>query len=189
MFADIHRIHVLKPIQYLRFSHTHRSGFPKVFRGGKIKFTDEGQEKRTTVECVLRDPAWLIEFTWKEVDGVAVRSPHQRRDRTLGMGGKVLGERRSVNFAKATAIFNRRLERGEYYYPPMLGLQGYRAIVHAPTGKEKPIAQSRDFGMVLHDFDYREKPPIPHVFHAKMVNGIVDVPSFYDTVLRSRKAA
>lgn len=182
LYPDIRQITLLNPILFIRRGHTHRGGLPKQTRTGEVH-TANDTKKRTTVETLLRDPAWMIDFTWKAVPGTVVQNHRQRRDRTCGMGPKTVGEPQQPNFAKATAIFMRRVERGEFYYTPTLGLSDFIASFHAPTGNESPIQQSRDFGMVLHDFDYRVMPPIPHVFHAVMRHGIIKVPSFYELVL------
>lgn len=163
IYADVRRIEVLKPIQFLRIGHTHMSEA----QAKRYGLTTPEDDRRTTVETYLRDPAWVIGFRW-------CRRPDSNHP---------------FNAAKIDAIFSRRVARGEFYYTPSLGLHQMRAIFHALTGDEQPIRQTRDLGMVLHDIDYQPRPAVPHVFHAEMINGIVEVPSFYDRVLRNRKEA
>lgn len=164
IYADVRRIHVLNPIRYVRLGHTHTGNVTSFGKRDGI-LRAPGALKRTTVETSLRDPAWLVEFMWRRMPG----SQHP------------------FDPSKIKAIFMRRVERGEFYYTPTLGLHEYRAIVAPVTGDERPIAQSRDFGMVLHDIDYRGPHAVPHVFHARMVDGAINVPSFYDTVLNPKR--
>jgi CRISPR-associated protein Cas5d len=128
-------------------------------------FTAPTPFKRVTSCVVLREPSWRVRF------------------RICTMQGSL------VDQEKADQIMNQRLHRGTFHSVPFLGVARYGASVTLPDGEE-PIDQSRDFGMVIHDFDYRERMPIQHVFHAKMVDGVIVVPSFYDKVLsQSRSVA
>jgi CRISPR-associated protein Cas5d len=160
----IRRIHVLNPIQYVQVAHVHAGAVPTP--GSKVP-----ESGRPTVETLLRDPAWMIEFDW-------CREPNHGKWRRTGA---------AFDIGKVDAIFKRRVARGEFFRTPSLGLHQLRAIFHAPTGRERAIHQSRDFGMVLHSIDYGRRPVVPHVFHAVMVDGVVDVPSLAE--VRGKKAA
>jgi len=161
--SAIRRIHVLNPIQYVQMAHVHASAI--AIPGSKKR------KARPTVETLLRDPAWLIEFDW-------CREPNHGKWR--GPGG-------DFDVGKVDAIFRRRVSRGEFFRTPSLGLHQLRAIFHAPSGRERAIHQSRDFGMVLHSIDYGKRPAVPHVFHAVMTDGIVVVPSLAE--VRGKEAA
>lgn len=158
VYADVRQIAVLAPIRYARMGHVHAGDFTRAHRG---TITAPNDNRRTTVESMLVDPVWWVEVRFRPEIG----SDHPFDEK------------------KVNAVFTRRLAQGEYYYTPSLGLHELRAILHLPQGSERPIQKSRDFGMVIHDMDYRHDPPLPHVYHAVMTNGVIPIPSFYDKVL------
>jgi CRISPR-associated protein Cas5 subtype I-C len=176
LYIDVIQIKVLAPIRWDREGITETRGskqasdpkgatLPRLnLRAGT--FEVPLQLLRVTTRVVLRDPAWLVKF------------------RFCRQGSQ------APPLVKADTIFKKRLLGGLFFDIPSLGIEEYGAIVAPPTGDEKPIHKSRDFGLVLHDFDYRENPPVQHVYRARMVNGVIQVPSFFDRVLsRARRAA
>ena len=178
LYFDVREIQVLAPIRWDREGVTEtRASRQTTDPSGAMlprldlrKGTFEApiQLIRMTTRVVLRDPAWVVKFRFCQKPGRHPGAP---------------------SLAKAGAIFNRRLNAGQFFDVPALGIEEYPAIVSPTTGKEVPLQKSRDFGYVLHDIDYSESPPVQHVFRARMVNGVVSVPSFFDRVVSRRKAA
>ena len=83
----------------------------------------------------------------------------------------------SDNPGKFQDIIKRRLRRGQAYSQPYLGCRECTAHFGLWEGGEIPtIPETRDLGLVLYDMDYTDLNNItPMFFHAKMVNGVVDV--------------
>jgi CRISPR-associated protein Cas5d len=160
LWADVRRIHVLRPIRMMRLGLVQASDIPQIKPGGALRLASP--DRRPTVQTILRDGAWRIDFEW---------TTDPRATEVHGTSDK------------SHDIFTRRVERGQFYYPPSLGLHDYRALVRPVTTEDHPIQQSRDFGQVLHGFDRRKRYPKPLVFHAVMRNGIVEVPSLRERLL------
>ena len=181
LFPDIRSISVLNPIRYTQRSYAYIGKVSTYQTRGKKLVHPQG-DRYTTVESLLVDPKWLIEFEWRSI-------PKMKGYPKTKFGRCPAAAFRNVDLAKATAIFTRRVEKGQFYYTPSLGLSQYRALVEPVTGKERPISQTRDFGMLLHGIDFRTRPVTPYVFRAKMIDGVIEVPSFFDAVLRDSKEA
>lgn len=80
--------------------------------------------------------------------------------------------------AKAISIFNRRAERGQCFMQPYLGCREFPANFRLWTSTQTPECHSgsRDLGYMLYDLDFSNPKDIhPMFFHAKLVNGMVDV--------------
>jgi CRISPR-associated protein Cas5d len=76
-------------------------------------------------------------------------------------------------------MFERRVERGQWVTPPVLGCREFPARVEWYTGNPQPIAHNEDFGWILHDIRYGTTNQ-PVFFHAVCLNGIIDVPVLQD---------
>lgn len=177
LYIDTKEIAVLAPIRWDREGIVEIRGkkssttdplgppLPKLSTGGVL--TAPVPLKRTSTCVLLSEPAWRVKV--------------QLRCKPYGP--------QHVGIGEANAIFSRRLDQGQLYACPYLGQARFRAIVSPATGDEDPISVTRDFGQILHDIDYRCTPPVQHVFHAKMIDGVVKVPSFFDSVLSRKKVA
>lgn len=178
-YIDIREIQVLNPIRWDREGITETRGRSQANdpKGGppiprlneKAGWFEEPLRlRRVTYRTVLRDPAWLVRFSIQQFPGrVEGQHPlHEERE-----------------------IFEQRVDRGSYDQPPSLGVDEYRAIIHRPDGTETPIKSSRDFGWVLHDIDFRQDPPVQHVYRAIMRDGVIPVPSYWEKHLSRREAA
>jgi len=169
LFVDVREIWVLNPIEYQHLGSVH----PTTFRG------PTPGNRHTTVETHLRNPKWLVKFNWKCV-------PKEKLGYFKTKWKHIPKEHFETNPHKASEIFQRRLKRGQFYYPPALGQNHLRALVEPTQGDERPIAQTRQFGMVLHGIDFRTEPITPYVFDAQMHRGVIDVPSFHDVLYRKQ---
>lgn len=88
---------------------------------------------------------------------------------------------------KYTAMFNRRLSKGQCFHRPYLGTREFAAQFEAPSGTEKPINWSDSLGSMFFDFRYPTKGSIniPYFFNAHVKNGVMEVPDFlYEEVHR-----
>lgn len=80
---------------------------------------------------------------------------------------------------KFEEMFERRIERGQWVTPPVLGCREFPARVEWYTGNPLPIAHDEDFGYILHDIRYgRRNEPV--FFHAVCRSGTIEVPSWRD---------
>lgn len=76
---------------------------------------------------------------------------------------------------KFEEMFERRLERGQYVTPPVLGCREFPAIVEPYTGSPAPIGHDHDFGQLLLDIRFGETNQASF-FAARMKAGVIDVP-------------
>jgi len=88
---------------------------------------------------------------------------------------KIIGE--DNNIGKHLSIFNRRVEKGQCFFQPYLGLREYTGYFEPvdmiPTSK---IKGTHVLGILPHSLDYSTYPIKRGFFIAKMVDGIIDVP-------------
>lgn len=164
VWSDVRRIIPVRLGWIVRLGNVQQASLGSVrVRDGSVTAPDG--ERRPTVQTVIRDGAWIVEFDW-------------RFDPTMRAYGTP---------PKWAAIFNRRLSRGEAWFPPRLGLHDYRAFVRPVEDDDRPIRQTRDFGHVIHGFDRMGPIPRPLMFHAMMRDGVIEVPSLWERVHGSRK--
>ena len=89
------------------------------------------------------------------------------------------------NCGKHIDMFRRRARKGQCFNQPYLGCREFPAAFELVEDdvSVSPIKGERDLGWMLYDmhFDEPDKDGIreitPMFFHAKMINGIIDVPS------------
>lgn len=86
----------------------------------------------------------------------------------------------SDNPNKFNDIIRRRLEKGQAYKQPCLGVRDFPAFfkpcTELPSCPEELLG-SRDLGWMLLDMDYRNPQDIqPRFFRAMMKDGVIDVP-------------
>ncbi len=88
---------------------------------------------------------------------------------------------------KYVAMLNRRVEKGQCYHHPCLGCREFVADFEMPTPEERPIAESRDLGMMLYDiiFDAEGKNNQPVFFSATIENGVLETRA--DQVLQDER--
>ena len=169
----IDRLHVLKPI---RFESLRRNEVGDKIPVGNIRTArrngdisklnyavEDGRRQRATT--LLRDVGYVIEahfeFTDKAGDDDAA--------------GKHLD------------IFNRRARRGQCFHAPCLGVREFPAafaLITSDSDMPEPsasLAGDHDLGFMLHDIDF-EQDNTPHYFRARMIDGVIDVPPFGETV-------
>ncbi|HMS75568.1 type I-C CRISPR-associated protein Cas5c [Gordonia sp. (in: high G+C Gram-positive bacteria)] len=79
--------------------------------------------------------------------------------------------------AKWRAQFTRRVERGQSFRQPFLGMREFHADV-TPADDTKPITWNEDLGVMLHSINYNEQTGAETYdwFDAKIVNGVLDIP-------------
>ncbi len=84
------------------------------------------------------------------------------------------------NAGKFQEMTRRRIEKGQFYHQPCLGVREFPA--HFQMCEERPscpdeLKGERDLGWMLLDMDYSDPANIrPKFFRAKMRDGVIDVP-------------
>jgi len=85
------------------------------------------------------------------------------------------------NVTKFEEMFLRRLERGQHFHQPYFGCREFVAEVEAPSGNERPIDESRDLGLMLHDIEFGPKGKnVPRFFPARLEQGVLNVPPWHE---------
>ena len=100
--------------------------------------------------------------------------PPQRRK-----GESVHAADANENPAKYQAIFERRAAKGQCFNQPYLGTREFSAYFRlidddAPT--VRPLNETKDLGIMHYDMDFSAKTAMPVYFHARMEDGVIDVP-------------
>lgn len=185
---QITRIEVLAPIK--RFS-IKRNEVYKIMNPKSDGFliTDERGQK---MSYILRDVDYRIYAKMVYIP-VAARSKacseHYEKVYTED-------ERKSENPAKYQAIFERRAKAGQCFTMPYLGCREFTCsfeYVDIPSiDQPRPIKEDKDLGIMLYDMDFgidgptaieqqerkrKLKSPDPMFFHAKMKEGVIEVPT------------
>lgn len=184
---QVDQLHVLRPV---RFTHVRRNEI-------QSKISIRG---KSGVQAAMNSGKGSL--------GVAVESQRQQRaamvlrDVRYGIAAHVevlshedtsSGEGPSA--AKHIEMFKRRASRGQYFHHPYLGCREFPAsfkLVDAFSPTPEALTGDSDLGYMLHDIDFVEDPagqvvessegrrvtPEPHFFHARLRDGVVDVPRF-----------
>jgi CRISPR-associated protein Cas5d len=82
------------------------------------------------------------------------------------------------NVKKFAEMFQRRLEHGQHFHQPYLGCREFIAEVSPVTADAPaPIDHSQDLGLMLWDIDFDAGRNRPRFFHARLEQGVVEVPA------------
>lgn len=87
----------------------------------------------------------------------------------------------SENPMKYYEMFERRARQGQCFTQPYLGCREFSAnweYVDSAEGRQSPIGEDRDFGIMLYDMDFESNPQKPDAkfYRAKMEQGVIVVP-------------
>lgn len=85
------------------------------------------------------------------------------------------------NPMKYYQMFERRASQGQCFTQPYLGCREFAAsweYVENVEGRQAPIAEDRDLGIMLYDMDFDKNPQKPDAifYRAKMEQGVIVVP-------------
>jgi CRISPR-associated protein Cas5d len=81
------------------------------------------------------------------------------------------------NVPKFLDIFRRRVERGQHFHQPYFGCREFAADISPATGDEEAVPDTRDLGLMLWDIAFSSNENRPIFFHAKLNQGVLDVPA------------
>jgi|GluameStandDraft_1065615.scaffolds.fasta_scaffold25725_2 CRISPR-associated protein Cas5, subtype I-C/DVULG len=171
---EINKIEVLNPIKW---DSVRRNEVGAVAQGKRVStpiFIEDKRQQRNTL--LLKDVHYRIYATLKYTPPKD-RKRQDSRPRTAE-------ERQSENPGKYQAMFERRAMKGQCFNQPYLGCRefslGFRLIINSSDGSlKKPIAETKDLGIMLYDLDFDTSAdnPSPMFYRAKMNNGTIIVPS------------
>lgn len=159
----VRRIHVLREIQFTSFKRNEVNGGRANPTAAQIAgrdamapfFADEDRAQRSTL--ALSNVDYVVEAAFT----MTARA---------GDGD---------NVAKFTEMFERRLEKGQWFHPPYFGCREFAASVEPPPRAFAPIKLSKPLGLMLHDIEFSEGGTgKPRFFPAMLRNGVMEVPPF-----------
>lgn len=163
----IDKIHVLNPIKFVtvRKNELKSKALARTMRTaiagkGKLPFINTKDDIQQRTSTMLADVRYVIEAHF-EVD-----------ESRMGKGD---------SSAKFASILNRRLEKGQCFQNPYLGIRECAANVRSYEGELPPRGYysesgERDLGLMLFGMDYTDPQDItPMFFRAAMVNGVIDI--------------
>ena len=163
----IHEIAVLAPIAWISFRRNEVNS--RAIRGKRDYLADEDRAQRNTV--ALRDVDYLVHASFELLPSKA--GPED-------------------NVRKFEEMFERRLEKGQWFHAPYLGCREFAAQVEPALEPVRPIEPEvqRPLGLMFYDFEYRDEgaPHRPLFFEARLSNGVLSVPPL-EAVLRENGAA
>lgn len=161
----VHRIEVLKPIRWINLRRNEVSA---------VVSTRNVQQAMAAGSGTL---GLYIEDERQQRAGYFLRDVAYRVHADLS-----LAPSSAEPLVKYTEMFTRRATRGQCVNQPYLGCREFAADVRLVMTDSPPtasIGETRDLGWMLHDLDFTHpSDPQPRFFNAKMVNGVVQVPSF-----------
>lgn len=168
----IRRIHVLNPIRFTNIRRNELGGVGPSDRTLKSYLDgskgtvlsqvieDDRQQRAATI---LQDVAYVIEAHYEVIRG---NDPPQ----------------------KHFEMFKRRASKGQCFHRPYLGCREFVADFDwhegDPPAHHESLAGEKDLGFMLHDIDFANEMT-PHFFRASLNNGVVEVPAFTSSEVRS----
>lgn len=135
---EIREIQVLKPIRQIAIMRNEISER----QGSMPIIVEERRQQRTSL--ILKDVEYLI------------------------CADMVLQDHATDPVMKYTAQFNRRINKGQCFQTPYFGTREFAAWFEPPSGKETPIADSRELGTMLFDIAFvadDERKELQYVCH------------------------
>lgn len=161
MAYDLQKIHIYRKPKYEVIKTNDSSFKPMASQlfSGNLQRTGGSDYRLSRTAVVLRDVEYVLDFQIR-LTGKAPESPEN-------------------NVAKHTAIFCRRVQHGQYFRPPCLGAKEYPAEVELlDTLPENPVyarTGTIDLGSMFHHYTFTGGRPKPVFFHARLVDGTMDV--------------
>lgn len=164
------KIEVLNPIKWIS---VRRNEVGAVASKSPI-YIEEKQNRQQKNTLMLRNVRYRI---WAKL----VFIPKRER---IGQQNLTDDEnRKDENPGKYYAMFERRASKGQCFTQPYLGTRectaSFRLVNLGTESLDAPISESRDLGIMLYDMDFERdlKNPPAMFYRAKMVNGVIIVPS------------
>ena len=157
----IDKIYVLKPIQFTNIRRNELKSVASAsvalssFRNNKPFACFTGEDRQQRASRILRDVHYVIEAHFTMTDKASAGD----------------------NSGKFQDILRRRLQRGQCYNQPYFGCREFPAHFREWEGESIPsIPVTEELGFMLYDMNYSNPENIrPEFFHARLVNGVLDL--------------
>lgn len=158
----IDRIYILNPIS---FTNIRRNEILSKISARNVRQAAQGGRQ----ELYLAAPQEIVQRS-----SLLLQDVHYVIEAHFEMTGKAAP---SDNPGKFQDIVTRRMEKGQCFSTPYLGCKEFPASFRRwPGGQIRTIAETRDLGLMLYDFDYTDPQNItPTYFRARLENGVLDV--------------
>lgn len=183
----IRQIEVLSPIRWISVRRN-ETGATASTRTKEI-FIEEKRQQRAGL--FLRDVHYRL-YGWLEYIPVSKRKESgnpvpnylldksEKKDNWASFEAYQAGK--DENPGKYLAMFDRRARKGQCFTQPYLGCREFSAffkLVDEPLQEKcQPIADDRDLGFMLYDFDFTNlEAPLPMFYRPEMKQGRVVVPN------------
>ena len=170
---SITRIEVINPIRWVS---VRRNEVGKVFTAPTAK-----QLKGESGECM----GFAIEDERQQRAGLFLRDVKYRIHADLLFDQSKDAE---SQYGKYTAMFERRVEKGQCFNQPYLGCREFSCAFRLVTDlTQEPVAipETRALGWMLYDMDYKNlESPMPKFFHAAIDQGAIVVPKWESDEVR-----
>ncbi len=162
MKYKIRRIYVCSPIRYTNIRRNEvssvilRDDVLRAYRGANNPlYLNASKDIQQRATMALKDVHYVIE---SEFDLTEKANP-------------------SDNDGKFQDMLKRRLRKGQAFHTPYFGCREFPAYFRLWEGEKIPtIPETQDLGYMLYDMDYsNEEEYKPIFFHAKMVDGVIDL--------------
>lgn len=164
---QVTKIEVLNAIQWMS---VRRNEVGAVAGKTPIYIEEKRQQKNT---LMLRDVRYRI---WAKLEFIPKRKRKEQSDLFANDNWQ------HENPGKYNAIFERRAAKGQCFTQPYLGTRectaSFRLVNPDTENLDAPIAESRDFGIMLYDMDFESdlKNPPAMFYRVIMDNGVIVVP-------------
>ena len=161
------RIEVLNPIKHISIRRNEVGAIGSTKSNAKPIIATANRQQKNTI--MLRDVRYRIYAQMVYIP------PKNRKNETVHSPGK------DENPMKYQQIFERRASKGQVFSMPYLGTRECSAFFELISSnidkKGVPLAETRDFGIMLYDMDFSDSDNImPMFYHAEMINGVIEVP-------------
>ena len=162
---QVTKIEVLNPIKW---TSVRRNEVGALASKNPIFIEEKRQQKNT---LLLKDVRYRI---WAKQEFIPKRKRTAQPD--------LKEEHADENPAKYNAMFERRASKGQCFTQPYLGTRecsaSFRLVNPETDALDSPIAENRDFGIMLYDMDFESnlKNPPAMFYRARMENGVIIVP-------------
>lgn len=169
----IRKIEVLKPIRWINLRRNEVASIiptrtvENVMKHGSGElalYIEDDRQQRAGL--FLRDVAYRV---YAELEFLRERDP-------------------AASAAKYQEMFERRAAKGQCVNQPYLGCREFAAafrLIDDLRQEPPPIADSRDLGYMLYDFDFSDPAdPKPRFFRARIEQGVVHIPAWNSKEVR-----
>ncbi|WP_338873515.1 type I-C CRISPR-associated protein Cas5c [Myxococcus stipitatus] len=162
---QVHEIAVLAPVRWMSFRRNEVNSRATV---GKFDYAaDEDRAQRNTV--ALREVDYVITASFALVPGKAGAEDNVR---------------------KFEEMFERRLEKGQFFHAPYLGCREFAARVEVASGELSPsdaAVERRPLGLMFYDFEFGDsgRATRPLFFDAYLDHGVLQVPPWEQVLERN----